>query len=62
MSISSFKYYFYRSSEFDRDIDISIQFLNPSIRFKMHEIQEWFIWQTSFLKLIYRYNQNIEAK
>ncbi|CAF1993052.1 unnamed protein product [Rotaria magnacalcarata] len=46
----------------DRKIHVSVQFLNPSMRLKVNEIQQWFIWQISFLKIIYHSNQNSQTK
>ncbi|CAF1319950.1 unnamed protein product [Adineta steineri] len=46
----------------DRQIDISFQFLNPSIRLKMLDIDEWFICQMNSSKIIFHYIQNLESK
>ncbi|CAF4617966.1 unnamed protein product, partial [Rotaria sp. Silwood2] len=46
----------------DRQIDISFQFLNPSMRLKMNDIKEWFIWQINFFKISFHSNQNSETK
>ncbi|CAF1097053.1 unnamed protein product, partial [Rotaria sordida] len=50
------------SLKYDRQIDISVQFLNPSMRLKINEIKEWFIWQINFIKLNFHSNQNSETK
>lgn len=46
----------------DRQVDISFQFFNPSISLKMLDINEWFIWEMNFFKVIFHSNQNLEAK
>ncbi len=53
---------FFSLRKCDRQIDISFQFLNPSIGLKMLDINEWFIWQINFMKIIFNSNQNFETK
>lgn len=46
----------------DRQIDLSFQFLNPSIRLKMIDMIEWFHWQMNFCKILIRSNEQAEIK
>ncbi|UJR27464.1 hypothetical protein I4U23_008751 [Adineta vaga] len=50
------------SWKFNRQIDLSFQFLKPAIRFQMLDINEYLIWQMTFSKLIFHSNQNFETK